>query len=521
MTQMRTFNKGPSTSIMWCATALACLSAVSVTEAGVPTAMVREGELLVGDTSGDPVFNFNGITVNHSGGYAAIVNTDSDPTSGTALTGHFWGNASGGVGTEIRVASTIGDYFQRTLEFYFGLSESGHLIYSASCNHIPTNTTRDTMWLDDTLLMAGTDPMPAPIDNLFSSSNNRPGFWLDETPHWITLTSTTPGGSSNNSALLVGNPPSVLLKGGDTVDGGNLTLASATNAISNPYRFSRSGNHYILDVRLTGSSTTDHLMVIDGNSISIDSMIVRKGTPVAPAAGGLPGENWENFDFNNITDDGEWFLTGDTSAATTVDEFVMKNGVIILREGDVIGSDTINGAIDAAFMNPQGDWAAAWRVNTVDGLKEVLFYNGEIVLREDDPVDWNGDGVIDAGDNNGKLADFLATNILLAVSDRDANGNVDIYFFADIDFAGTPASTDDLQGFFKLRIPAPINCTRGDANGDAAVTVDDIDAFAALLLDPDSATPTDFCAIDMNNDAALDGLDVDGFTQCLLAGGCP
>ena len=50
--------------------------------------------------------------------------------------------------------------------------------------------------------------------------------------------------------------------------------------------------------------------------------IVREGSPIPAIVGGLLDENWDNFDFMGITEDGLMFFTGDTDADTSMDEFV-------------------------------------------------------------------------------------------------------------------------------------------------------------------------------------------------------
>jgi len=58
-----------------------------------------------------------------------------------------------------------------------------------------------------------------------------------------------------------------------------------------------------------------------------------------------------------------------------------------------------------------------------------------------------------------------------------------------------------------------------DVDGNGTVTMADIDAFVEALL-----TGTDdldaFCAADINTDTQLDGADIQGFTACIIDGGC-
>ncbi|HPF39738.1 MAG TPA: dockerin type I repeat-containing protein [Phycisphaerae bacterium] len=60
------------------------------------------------------------------------------------------------------------------------------------------------------------------------------------------------------------------------------------------------------------------------------------------------------------------------------------------------------------------------------------------------------------------------------------------------------------------------NRKRGDVNGDASVTIDDVASFVSVLLRPDDATADAQCAADLNEDGAVNGLDAQGMVQLTL-----
>ncbi|MCB9858371.1 MAG: hypothetical protein H6818_22025 [Phycisphaerales bacterium] len=486
--------------------------------AHVPSAMIREGETIPGDPTGESIFVMNGLAVNHVGGYVAYMNTG---TGAGALTAQMWGNVTGGPGALIRSASTFGDYQQDNFESFFGISDAGQIFYSTTCTQISTGlTSRDSVWLDDTLIFVKAEPMPG-LPGQFSTFNSRPNMTGNGLMYWLGgyAADTSPTASSVNHALMTGATPSIIIKGSDPIDGGVFQLVTSSSAIGNAYRLSPMGSHIIMSARVTGPAANDTVLFIDYASVMAGGSIVREGFAVPPEIGGLPGENWANFAETGITESGDWIVIGDTSAATTQDHFLMHNGQIILREGQALGAHTLAGANDDAYMNGQGDWAVTWGVAGPSGTLEALIYNGEIVLVEGDNVDWNGDGAIDGNDNNGKLADFFTG--VIAVGDRDVNGAVDIYFFGDIDFNGTSSSTDDLLGYFRLTIAPEVTCTLGDVDDDASVTVADVASFVGVLLDPDGATAQELCAADTNDDGAVNGADVATFASCVLNSGCP
>lgn len=516
---MLTLPTGRSVRVMAIAfVGFAMAGGVRVHGAVVASAMIHEGETIPGDPSGETIYVMNGLAVNHVGGYVAYVNTGTGVGN---LTAHMWGNVSGGPGALIRSASTFGDYQQDNFEQFFGISDAGQIFYSTTCTQLSTGlTSRDSVWLDDQLIFVKAEPMPG-LPGQYSTFNSRPNVTGDGQLYWLGgyADDDSPTASSDNHALMTGMTPSIVIKGGDQLDFGIYQLVTSSSAFGNYYRLSPMGTHIIMTGRVTGPSANDTVLFIDYSAALSGVNVIREGFPVPVEAGGLPGENWANFQEMGITETGDWIVIGDTSAATTEDHFLMRNGEIILREGQTLGSYTLAGSNDDAYMNGQGDWGVSWGVAGPGGTLEALIFNGEVVLVEGDLVDWNGDGVIDVNDNNATLADFFIG--VLAVGDRDENGGVDMYFFGDIDFNGTSSSTDDLLGYFRVTIAPDVTCTRGDVDNDTMVTVADVSAFAAALIDPETATAQALCAADTNLDGDVNGADIAIFTACVLNSGCP
>ncbi len=256
------------------------------------------------------------------------------------------------------------------------------------------------------------------------------------------------------------------------------------------------------------------MVVLSDNAVSVGGLPLNENSPVAAVAGGLPGELWDNFDFFGINESGDYLVTGDTDAASALDEFVLVNGVIVLREGDVLPEGTVDGSIEGGYLNSSGDWAVIWDIDTPGGNVEALIFNGEVLLLEGEAVDWNNDGAIDGLDNNGVVANFTGISAL-TVGARNVNGDVDIYFTADIDFNGTSTTTDDLEGFFRLTASTAVDCLKGDANLDGSINTLDIPDFVNDLL-----TGSGACESDINDDGATDGRDIFEFGNCVIGGGC-
>jgi len=89
--------------------------------------------------------------------------------------------------------------------------------------------------------------------------------------------------------------------------------------------------------------------------------------------------------------------------------------------------------------------------------------------------------------------------------DRDADGSFDR---DELENCGDPANG------------AILAVARGDVNIDGARNAADLGVFVSILLSPDGATAQQRCAADTNRDGTLDGLDIEPFIDCVLAGLC-
>jgi hypothetical protein len=449
----------------------------------VATAIVVEGQPVPGNDA-YLVDSISLPAVNHAGGWAFNLNSVMDAETIALAYGTLDGIAAADI---LRTETTVGDYEQNSWESFCGLGGNG-LAYSPSCTRLSDGQTGlDSVWYEDTVVAIEEEVYPY-AEGYWWSFGSRPGATQDGIPFFVGGITDSQGGSTQKRGLFYGPDATPLIIGGDMIDGLPDPVVDGSGAVSFDYRFSAYGTHYLAEVATeTGSSTNDNNMVSDGAVVLVDGQPVSEGSPLPAAAGGLPGENWDNFDYTAITEDGHWLLTGDTDGDTATDEFLMIDGMIILREGDLVDGMPLDGGIERAYMNEQGDWACVWDVVTAEGAKEALLLNGEIVLMVGMPVDVDGDG---NPDPDAVVTDFTGI-AALAVADRDDLGRALVYFTADIEVG------DPITGGGGLELPADEAAGLDEAYSEAPGTRAEVEM--GLVLVPEGSVPVylaEFDAVD-------------------------
>ncbi len=477
-----------------CAVAAVTISA-SVSFGQIATSLVNEGdEVDSNGFPGDNIGTINNVAVNNIGGWATTLN------AGT--TSHIYGSVDGIAPAGIIFSETTeGPLVQTSFESRFGISDFGDVCYSASGNGGPDGGF-DSAWVNTIgFAIEGAEITTGPLAGLFWSFASAPTMNANGVGYFSGGTRTTVGGGTSARGLWGTDSETPILYSGDELPGLPAPIDGGSS-IDFSYKFSRFGSAYILDgiMETTGTglpSGEDHVVIMDGAGLFLDGQLVQEGMIVPVAIGGDGAEEWgSGFDFFGVSDMGEYLFTGDTTGDISSDEYLVLNGAIHLREGDTLGVDTLSGAIEAADMNNNGDWAVVWQIS---GVGTSLVYNDQVLLRLDEQVDFNGDGVIDAGDNGATVDDFEVFTNALAVSDRDASGNVSIYLPLDVDPDGPGGSSTLQEGVYKITVSEPAG-----PSGDLELVVVD-------SPDPQVNVPGDIAyavKVRNNSDTAITGVTV-------------
>jgi uncharacterized repeat protein (TIGR01451 family) len=440
--------------------------------AQVASSLINVGEQL--DPVGLPGWNVSSVsaaTVNGRGGWAIHLATTN---AGTTLS-RIWGSMDGVATPSVLATEGLhAGFTQNAFETRVGVDDLGNTCYSASGT---SATGTDSAWLNTNALAIQGQALPAgPLSSRFWTFASAPTMSASGTPFFVAGTAATSGGSATARGLFNGTGDALVYSGREYL---NLP-APIDDAGTSPgfsYKVSDGAHQFIGDVILETSgtgvpSTQDTAVMLTGEGLLISGQLVQEGKLVPVAAGGNGTENWANFDYYGVNEMRDYLITGDTSAATTADEFVIKNGQIVLREGGTAGAFNVTADIEGADLNESGDWVVVWDVSTT---VEALVFNGVVVLREGQAVDFDGDGLVDPTALITELAGPSITGENFGIGNRNASGNVSIYFLADVSLNGAAA----VRGVYQLVLAAP------------AGTPDDLQLVVTDSPDPQTNVPGD------------------------------
>lgn len=434
----------------------AAASLVTATAMAQPAATV-----VVQENDGLVDFGTLGIVSgNGAGGYAVLFENGGLDV--------IYGNATGPTGGAVLLDTT--DVFGTfgTAAFFdtsIGLSNAG--VVSAQPNFVDgDNNDGDAVSQGTTVLAEQGSPGPfagtiftSPLSGVVSSDNGVTYYQAEYGP----VGGSTSGGTAQ--ALMRDN--TVVLNIGDVVAGAAGPESIAVGAfVFAPPNTSESGNSYITEANLNAPSSANSAIIVDGAIALMSDGVteLREGDVVAAGVGGDDVETFTSgFDLWAVNDAGDIFLNGNTTADNSMDEVLIKNGQIFAREGEAVSlldgssAGTLTGSVTGLNMNAQGDTAVLWGVtdaadldgdaNTTESL-EVLMFNGEVLFSEGQAVvDNTGDGVAD-GLTLDDIDSIGATNFAVSISDRLADGTVNIYFNGNVGGQGGEA-------VFVVNVPEP------------------------------------------------------------------
>jgi hypothetical protein len=294
--------------------------------------------------------------------------------------------------------------------------------------------------------------------------------------------------------------------------GGGLTDAyrqlDSGSVIGQGIYFSADGAHYAGRGFVGVADTDDLVLVVDG------SVVLQEGY-VVPGSGFVSPISSTGILMNYMEPHGDWYAYGSNADGQ---DWVVRNGAVLAARGEEIipGSGVLWDDVAYAqgyFMatgNRFGDSVVGGLSVPGDTLSDavIVFNRSRVVLRENDPIDLNGNGMFDDDAYIHVFRDdygWLGEDGYLYVAVRLRNG-------AGI-CSGAPA--DIGQAFIRVRVFCP-----ADWNRDEATNSTDISCFLTAWL---ASVQGGTLRADVNGDMAVNSSDISAFlTQWLAAvqGGC-
>lgn len=222
-------------------------------------------------------------------------------------------------------------------------------------------------------------------------------------------------GSSDSRAIYQVSPGgfiSLFYTSNNPLNGGQ--VISNTNGYDFDYDVSENQafSIHVVDMN-TGSTLNDGGVAVNG------TLVLQENDPLNLT------EDFDNFDMVRINSNGDYLVSGDSDGSTTTDEYIIVNGSVQVREGDVLDGYPLTTAATVQNMdiNDNGDAVFHW---ATDGIEEYLFTgnvndpgglaSATMVLKRYDTLDVDGDFEWDY-----VITDFNAFNQYRGYELKDTN----------------------------------------------------------------------------------------------------
>lgn len=266
---------------------------------------------------------------------------------------------------------------------------------------------------------------------------------------FYSATTDTAFGSSTGAGIFQnsGGATTRIIGTGDSVSGaiggGSITL-STTSAVSVNFRVAGTGTtvNYITG----GTAGSTSVIFKNGQVLTSNGLPIQQGGLVG---GGDGTEVWDPLtnDTWNISNNGNWIVSADSNANSSVDDLLVVNGTVVTREGATVDGTTLTG-ISSVGINDDGDYVFV--------SNDKLFLNQSAILSV-------GDTVTLANGSSATLANFLASTGALSMTNRNLSNEVTVYFHGRT--GGTTSSFPDSLFAITVVVPEPASVAFLGAGG--------------------------------------------------------
>lgn len=338
---------------------------------------------------------FDRIYVSPNGNFAFVAFTDQATTNDEILIVNGTVAAQEGDALDFAPGEHIG-----LLDTQLGINDSGAYAFATNSDG---DTATDEYIVTGTLIGGQTkaaqegDSADPPIAGAtVGSTLESPVILADGT---VGFSSDNMGGlvATENDAVFLGN--TLLAQEGITIPPGQIGTETWENFDLSDFFVTPNGNHYLIQGDLTGSTTSDDVLAYDGKVVIQEDTIIPGSGFTDPVDGsGIVG--------SFLDPAGNWFARGNND--TSEQDWVVRSGKVVAKTGSPI----VDGATevwddtdfsDCFFMhagNGNGDYIVGGVTDAASATNGVLvffdkFGHGMVLAREGDPVDLDGNGMMD------------------------------------------------------------------------------------------------------------------------------
>lgn len=279
------------------------------------------------------------------------------------------------------------------------------------------------------------------------------------------------------------------------------------------------GEHYVMTGEINGSATSpppggvDRVLMRDEWERGVPRVYVQENRPLGALNYTRSAADTAPYSFAYMEPQGVWL-----AAVTTADgaDLALRDNMPIAQTGEEISPGAgelwsrarTAPAFTGVCENAAGDWIVIGATDRADALRDtVAVRNGtEVLARENDPVDLDGNGQFDDGVYIGAFVPhhcFAGPDALYAVVRLRSEAA-----------AGACGPSDDVGGaLIRIAFEPEAPACPADFNGDGGVDGADVEAFFVAWEAAETGA-------DVNQDGGIDGADIETFFVSWEAGGC-
>lgn len=307
------------------------------------------------------------------------------------LTGSIPGLSSSVVvqeGTTLLVGTDPAGLIDRNL----GINNAGQYVFATNHNGLTTEDEVIVKW-DGSFSYQGQESKEVPgfPTEFYGTSMNSSSIWSDGSTSFHAPSTTGALGIDFDDFLVAGGV--VLAQEGVTVPGNQAGGATeAWDIFDTDDFYSNSSSQYIIQGDLTGATTGDDVVVVNGDVVlQEDSFAPGMSSPILTLTEVYMSSSGDWMSRGSNDDGQDWIVMNGTTIAATGD--AIPGGLL----GETFSDAPFSATFFSMVADNNGNFVIGGTTSNADPLADaVLVYNNQFVLaRQGDPVDLDGNGLFD------------------------------------------------------------------------------------------------------------------------------